>query len=77
MVVDDEELVRDVALDMLKLLGYEAQFASDGASAIELYKKAQSEGAPFSAVIMDLTMPGMSGMEAMKRFLLSTKTQGA
>ena len=73
LVVDDEELVRDVALDMLKLLGYEAQFASDGASAIELYKKAQSEGAPFSAVIMDLTMPGMSGMEAMKKILALDK----
>ncbi|MBI5236274.1 MAG: response regulator [Deltaproteobacteria bacterium] len=73
LVVDDEELVRDVALDMLRLLGYEARSAVDGASAVELYKKAQSEGAPFSAVIMDLTMPGMSGMEAMQKILAIDK----
>ncbi len=73
LVVDDEELVRDVALDMLRLLGYEARSVADGASAVELYKKAQSEDAPFSAVIMDLTMPGMSGMEAMKKIIALDK----
>lgn len=67
LLMDDEENVRKVAGRMLKKLGYEVEFAGDGAEAIELYKKAKESGKPFDVVIMDLTVPGgMGGLEAIR-----------
>lgn len=61
LVMDDEEIVREVAGEMIKVLGYEVEFAKDGAEAIELYKKAKESAQPFEAIIMDLTIPGGMG----------------
>lgn len=70
LVMDDEEIVKDVSGEMLKLLGYKVEFANDGKEAIELYKKAMDSGRPFTGVIMDLTIPGgMGGREALKSIL--------
>jgi two-component system, cell cycle sensor histidine kinase and response regulator CckA len=68
LVVDDEEIVREVAGEMLKTLGYEVDSARDGNEAIMRYTQARQAGKPFRAVIMDLTMPGgMGGRETMER----------
>ncbi|MBI5374890.1 MAG: PAS domain S-box protein [Candidatus Schekmanbacteria bacterium] len=70
LVMDDEELIRNVTGDMLNLIGYESFFANDGVEAVKLYKEAKDAGAPFDAVIMDLTIPGgMGGKEAIKKLL--------
>lgn len=67
LIMDDEELVREMAAEMLKNLGYEVQIAKDGTEAIALYQKEMKNGSPFSAVIMDLTIPGgMGGKEALQ-----------
>jgi len=63
-------MVRDIAGEMLKKLGYEVSFARDGRSAIEKFEEARAGGEPFDAVIMDLTVPGgMGGKEAVKELL--------
>jgi PAS domain S-box-containing protein len=68
LVMDDEESIREVAGEMLSLLGYEVDVARDGAEAVELYRRAREGGCPFSAVLMDLTIPGaMGGREAIGR----------
>ena len=68
LVVDDEEIVRDVAGTMLKELGYDVAFAKNGSEAIDVYRKKKESGSPFSAVIMDLTIPGgMGGKEAVRK----------
>ncbi len=70
LVMDDEELVRDVSGEMLKILGYEAVFAANGGEAIEKFLKARDEGRPFDAVILDLTVPGgLGGRDTMRRLL--------
>ncbi|MEE9543819.1 MAG: PAS domain S-box protein [Thermodesulfobacteriota bacterium] len=70
LVMDDEEIIRDVSGEMLTSLGYKVDFAINGNEAIELYKKAKESGEPFGAVIMDLTIPGgMGGEEAIKKLL--------
>ena len=70
LLMDDEEIIRDVAGGMLKQIGYDVEFARNGAEAIELYKNAKESSCPFSAVIMDLTIPGgMGGREALQRLL--------
>ncbi len=66
LVVDDEEIVREVAGEMLRSMGYDVAFASDGSEAIKQYMQARQAAKPFRAVIMDLTMPGgMGGRETM------------
>jgi len=68
LLMDDEEVVRDVAGEMLKHMEYTVEFAKDGVEAIDLYIKAKSSGRPFDFVIMDLTIPGgMGGKDAIKR----------
>jgi nitrogen-specific signal transduction histidine kinase/CheY-like chemotaxis protein len=70
LVMDDEEVVREVVGDLLAILGYEVEFAKDGDEAIEIYKKAKASAQPFDAVIMDLTVPGgMGGKESIQRLL--------
>ncbi|HEY3128003.1 MAG TPA: ATP-binding protein [Acidobacteriota bacterium] len=68
LVMDDEEIIRDSIGELLGELGYEVDFACDGAAAIALYERALALGHPFDAVIMDLTIPGgMGGKEAIRR----------
>src|SRR5208283_3000207 len=70
LVMDDEEMVRNVAGEMLKMLGYHVEFSSNGVEAIAFHKKAKESGEPFDVVIMDLTIPGeMGGKEAMSKLL--------
>lgn len=70
LLMDDEDLVRRVSGKMLEHLGYNVEFASDGAEAIELYKHAKDRGEPFDMVIMDLTVPGgMGGKDAIKHLV--------
>jgi PAS domain S-box-containing protein len=68
LVMDDDEMVRDMLIVMLRKLGYEARCAEDGEEAIKLYKEALAESRPFAAVIFDLTVPGgMGGKEAIRQ----------
>jgi PAS domain S-box-containing protein len=70
LVMDDEEIIREVAVEILEHLGYRVAACCDGAEALEEYRKAEETGDPFTAVIMDLTVPGgMGGKETMKRLL--------
>ena len=55
---------RDVASEMLRMLGCEIAQASDGASAVQAVARQREAGAPFDAVLMDLQMPVMNGLEA-------------
>ena len=66
LVVDDEEAIRDLLSTMLTRIGYEVDCVRDGADAIDVYQNAQAEGRPYTAVILDITIPGgMGGLEAL------------
>jgi PAS domain S-box-containing protein len=68
LVMDDEAIVREVLGQMLKHLGYDVSFASNGAEAVFLYKEAKASGRPFDASILNLSIPGgMGGKETIKR----------
>ncbi len=70
LVMDDEESLRTLTLKMLEWLGYEAETVKDGVEAIETYKKHMEGGAPFDAVILDLTIKGgMGGDQAIKELI--------
>ncbi|MBI5249103.1 MAG: response regulator, partial [Desulfomonile tiedjei] len=68
LVMDDEELVRDLARELLVVLGYEVGLAKDGTETIAVYENTLRSGRPFDVVIMDLTIPGgMGGKETIQR----------
>jgi PAS domain S-box-containing protein len=68
LVMDDEEMLRNVTRSMLENLGYEVETACDGEEAIQLYTTAAEKGLPFGAVIFDLTIKGgLGGRETIKR----------
>ncbi|MBE0603185.1 MAG: PAS domain S-box protein [Deltaproteobacteria bacterium] len=70
LVMDDEEMVRDVAVSMLETMGYESQAVKDGSEAVDAYLEAMKAGIPFDVVILDLTVPGaMGGKEAVRKLL--------
>ncbi len=67
LVVDDEEAIRDLLSNMLTRIGYEVDCSPDGAAAIELFQNAKAAGRPYSAVILDITIPGgMGGLETLE-----------
>lgn len=61
LVMDDEEIILKVSKRMLQSLGYEVALVKTGEETVELYQQGQSEGNPFSLVILDLTLPGGYG----------------
>jgi PAS domain S-box-containing protein len=70
LIMDDEEIVRNVAKSMLAHLGHEVVLAKDGTEAVETYKRLANSPQPVDLVIMDLTIPGgMGGKEAIKEIL--------
>jgi PAS domain S-box-containing protein len=70
LVMDDEETIRDLAAMMLTDLGYGVKVCVNGEEALELYKSSMKLGSPFSAAIMDMTIPGgMGGKEAAQQII--------
>jgi len=68
LVMDDEEPIRLLAKEMLSHCGYQCALAKNGHEAIDCFQQAHDKGTPFSAVILDLTVPGsMGGKEAILR----------
>jgi len=70
LVMDDEEMLRNLAQKMLQRLGYEVETVKDGDEAIEAYKKQKDSVEPFDAVILDLTIKGGMGGEQTIRELI-------
>ena len=60
LVVDDESMIRNLAKDVLEMLGYGVETAPDGATALRLYLEGKSR---FGLVITDNDMPGMKGIQ--------------
>ncbi len=70
MIMDDEEMLRDVAASQLAFLGHEAVPVNDGIQAVNRYQELQDNGTPVDLVIMDLTIPGgMGGQEAAEKLI--------
>ena len=66
LVVDDERAVRESLRRALELEGYEIELAGDGREAIERLEK---EAEP-DAIVLDVLMPGLDGLEVCKRIRL-------
>ncbi|HOP05711.1 MAG TPA: PAS domain S-box protein [candidate division Zixibacteria bacterium] len=61
LVVDDEAAIRDITTRILTQHGYESAAVENGHEAVDLYEREHTQGHPFDAVILDLTIPGSIG----------------
>ena len=62
MVVDDNEINRDLLGAMLERLGHEVSYATGGQQAIDISLITQ-----FDAILMDISMPEISGTQATRQ----------
>ncbi len=65
LIIDDEDLVRDVVARMIEDLGYAAITATDGPAGLAIV-----DSLPIDAVLVDLTMPRMGGLDVVKALRL-------
>jgi two-component system cell cycle sensor histidine kinase/response regulator CckA len=66
LLVDDEPLVRNFGRSVLEGYGYRVLLAGDGEEAVEMYRQDPSR---IDLVLLDLTMPRLSGREALRELL--------
>lgn len=64
LIVDDEEFIRSSFQLYFESLGYRVSTAHGGESALESFQK---EGGNLDVVLLDLVMPGMHGIEILRR----------
>ncbi|WP_306601836.1 response regulator [Geothrix sp. 21YS21S-2] len=64
LVVDDEEMMRRMALMALTAVGFEVVLAEDGIDALEAFS---ARHADIAVVLMDVTMPRLGGIEAAEK----------
>ncbi|MGD8370427.1 MAG: response regulator [Syntrophobacterales bacterium] len=70
LVVDDEQEIRDLLDSFLTAQGYKVILASDGTEAIELAVTENPQ-----AIILDIKMPGIDGIEVCKRLKEKEETR--
>lgn len=66
LVVDDEAIVRQLGTAVLKHFGYEVLLAENGLEAVHVF---QSDPDRIDVVLLDMTMPKMSGEETLREIL--------
>ena len=76
LVAEDNVVNQKVVTRLLGRLGVTAELAADGAQALDALRHAHDRGRPFDAVLMDLHMPVLDGLEATRR-LRATLPAGA
>jgi two-component system response regulator PilR (NtrC family) len=61
LVIDDEEIMREILETLLSREGYSVRLASNGTEGLEL-----ARSLPFDAVIVDVMMPGIDGLQVLE-----------
>ncbi len=67
LVVDDDPGIRETMADILSEMDFKVTTASDGYQAIDIIKDGS-----FDAVVMDIKMPGIDGIETLRRIKRTT-----
>lgn len=67
LVVDDDEQLCRSAASSLEEIGGRAEWALDGARAVEMAEARHQKGRDYHVVLLDWKMPGMSGLETARR----------
>ncbi|MDE2417268.1 MAG: CHASE domain-containing protein [Burkholderiales bacterium] len=74
LVVDDNDIARDLLAGMTRTLGWKTQTAASGAQAVQLVQQSLAAGQPFEAIFIDWQMPEMDGWQTLQRIGEATKS---
>ena len=73
LVVDDDQVVRNVSAALLARRGFEVEMAANGQEALA---RLSAPDAAFRFVLLDLTMPGLTGVEVLERLRAEERASG-
>jgi len=66
LIVDDEEMIREMIIKYARFEGYEYETVNDGLQAVNKIKIAASDNKSFDLIVMDIMMPELDGFSAVK-----------
>ena len=69
LVIDDEEIMREILQTLLEREGYSVRLATNGTEGLDL-----ARSLPFDAVIVDVMMPGIDGLQVLEELHKQTKS---
>ncbi len=69
LIVDDEEMIRELTKDLLEAQGFEAITAADGKKGVDMAKSKKPD-----LILMDVNMPKMNGFQALEEIKKDKKT---
>ncbi len=75
LVVDDNKSSREIMAGMLQTLSYTTTTVTSGLAAIETIEQAELEKSPFDLIIMDWKMPGMDGVQTIRKLKQSPELE--
>ncbi|MDO9619269.1 MAG: response regulator [Pseudomonas sp.] len=67
LVVDDNDSARQVLHDMLESMSFRVDAVASGLAALQHVQQASLQGEPFEVLLVDWQMPGMDGIETLRR----------
>lgn len=74
LIVDDDEVLLETAVDTLESLGLVTEQASNGLEALGMIKHREQTGKNYDIVIIDLKMPDVDGIETIRRIRSEVKS---
>ena len=74
LIVDDDEVLLETAVDTLESLGLVTEQASNGLEALGMIKHREESGKNYDIVIIDLKMPDVDGIETIRRIRSEVKS---
>ena len=67
LIIDDDEILLDTAVDALESLGVTADHTTSGLEALGMIARRHQDGKDYSIVILDWKMPDLDGVETIRR----------
>ncbi|MBR0266652.1 MAG: response regulator [Clostridia bacterium] len=67
LIVDDDEILLQTAVEALESLGATAECAGSGLEALDMIERRRAAGRDYNIVIIDWQMPGLNGIETIRR----------
>ena len=75
LIIDDDEILLETAVDTLESLGLVVEQASNGLEGIGMIKHRETTGKNYDIVIVDLKMPDVDGIETIRRIRSEIKSK--